>query len=160
VEISDIGRPLLATAIHNGHNIRQDVSRYLEIDAYSRLREEDPYTDILAGAAGNRIVSGISRFEVDLNRSRDEAIYRTPEQAWGLKVWKDYVPVTVWQRSLTAYDGFYSRLDQIIRQIIDRNGYVVVFDIHTYNYRREEALGIVADPEGNPDINVGSANLN
>ena len=29
-----------------------------------------------------------SRFEVDLNRPREEAVYRVPEDCWGLDVWR------------------------------------------------------------------------
>jgi hypothetical protein len=32
-----------------------------------------------------------SRFEVDLNRPRREAVYRIPEDAWGLDIWRDEV---------------------------------------------------------------------
>src|SRR5690554_5143935 len=96
VEINDLGSALLATAIHDGHDIRPEARRYIDLDDFSRLRKEDPYTEVLAGVAGNRIISATSRFEVDLNRSRNDAIYRTPEQSSGLKVWKDYVPVSIW----------------------------------------------------------------
>ena len=37
----------------------------------------------------NRIIVNRSRFEVDINRPRDKAVYITPEDAWGLHIWKN-----------------------------------------------------------------------
>lgn len=158
-EINEFSSPLLAAAIHNGHEIRPGIKRYLEIDEYTRLREEDPCTECFTDVAENRLIIDTSRFEVDLNRSRDEAIYRLPEQSWGLKVWKDEVPLSVWEYSLGEYEYFYSHLSRVISRIIDYWGYIVVYDIHSYNYRREEGGEKEADPKGNPDINLGTGSL-
>ena len=35
-----------------------------------------------------QIIGTHSRFEVDLNRPREKAVYIKPEDAWGLEVWK------------------------------------------------------------------------
>jgi N-formylglutamate amidohydrolase len=56
-----------------------------------RLREEDPFTDVIASAVPSRMITHRSRFEVDLNRPRREAVYRIPEDAWGLDIWRDEV---------------------------------------------------------------------
>ena len=62
-----------------------------------------------------------SRFEVDLNRPRDEAVYRTPDMAWGLQVWKAPPPEDVVERSLAVHDRFYDdlqvRLDELVEII-------------------------------------------
>lgn len=158
--INDFNCPLLATAIHNGHLIRPQIEEYLLIDEYSRLREEDPATEFFIQSFQNYVVVNTSRFEVDLNRSPEEAIYRSPEQAWGLKVWKDNVPVSVWQYSIQEYEYFYDMMKRIIDRFIDYWGYVIVYDIHSYNHKREGYEGPEADPSENPDINVGTANLN
>ena len=87
-------------AIHNGHDVDQEVEKYFVIDEFTRLREEDPFTGFLAKISQNYMIVHTSRFQTDLNRSREEALYRTPEQAWGLDVWKKDVPVLLLDRWL------------------------------------------------------------
>src|ERR1051325_205611 len=53
-----------------------------------RFVEEDPYTDQLTAVAGTSLVVHRSRFEVDMNRARERAVYRTPGDAWGPPVWR------------------------------------------------------------------------
>ena len=80
--------PVLATAIHNGHTVRADIEALMAISAEERLREEDPFTEFVTRDVPNRIVFHRSRFEIDLNRPREGAVYLSPEQAWGLDIWK------------------------------------------------------------------------
>ena len=154
-EIDESQSPLLATAIHHGHEVRDDVARWLEINEYDRLREEDPCTGFFTDVSGNRIIIDTSRFETDLNRPPENAIYRTPEQSWGLKVWKDNVPPKVWAQSLQEYDEFYKLFDQIASRFIEAWGYFILFDIHSYNYRRKEPVA-----GQNPEINVRTGQMN
>jgi N-formylglutamate amidohydrolase len=76
--------PLVAAAIHAGHAVRNEVAGYFALDDDGRLREEDPFTDTWAEIAPSRVVALRSRFEVDFNRPREKAVYRRPEDAWGL----------------------------------------------------------------------------
>jgi len=98
--------PLVAAAIHHGHSVRDEVARHLALDEAGRLREEDPFTGDWTGIAPTRIVVLRSRFEVDLNRPREKSVYRTPEDARGLKIWKDSQPDEVHDRSLSEYDAY------------------------------------------------------
>ena len=100
--------PLIATAVHDGHDVRDEVARHLALGDAERLREEDPFTGEWTQAAPTRVVGTRSRFEVDLNRPREKAVYRTPEDAWGLTVWKDDPPQEMFERSLAEYDAFYA----------------------------------------------------
>ena len=63
--------PILATAIHNGHEVRSAVKALMAISDNDRLREEDPFTEFVIRDVPNRIVFHRSRFEVDLNRARE-----------------------------------------------------------------------------------------
>src|ERR1051325_5929866 len=81
--------PLVAAAIHNGHGVRSEVAERLTLDASQRLREEDPFTGEWTALAETQIVVFRSRFEVDLNRPRAQAVYLDPADAWGLQVWND-----------------------------------------------------------------------
>ena len=37
---------------------------------------------------------------------------------------------------------------------------IVVFDLHTYNHRRNGPDGPPADPAGNPQVNIGTGTMN
>jgi N-formylglutamate amidohydrolase len=145
-------------AIHDGHHIREELCPYLNLSEQERSREEDPYTAYLTEVAQNRVIVHTSRFEVDMNRPKDQAVYATPEQAWGLHVWKNPLPQQMVDRSLATYESFYARLADLLRGIIEHFGYFIVLDIHTYNHRRESPR-IEAPPADNPEINIGLSNI-
>ena len=60
--------PFLATAIHIGHDVDEEVENYFVIDEFARLREEDPFTGFLARISQNYMIVHTSRFQTDLNR--------------------------------------------------------------------------------------------
>jgi N-formylglutamate amidohydrolase len=151
--------PLVAAAIHDGHAVREEVERYLALDEDTRLREEDPYTRLFTWVAPHRIIGLRSRFEVDLNRPRDEAICGPEDDCWGLDVWREPPPPDVVRRSLALHDDFYSELGPFLSAIEQRHGGLVVLDIHGYNHRREGRDAPPADPAENPDVNVGTGSL-
>lgn len=151
--------PIVATAIHDGHVLRADVADLIALDRNARRREEDPYTSRLAAVVPTRLVASRSRFEVDLNRPRDQAVYVKPEDAWGLNVWREPPGDELIARSLSEYDAFYATLERVLRERERRYGRFVVLDIHSYNHRRDGAAGPAADPETNPEINVGTGSM-
>ncbi len=151
--------PLVAAAIHNGHDVRPEVAASLALSDAERLREEDPFTAFLIEWAPTRLVGCRSRFEVDLNRPRDQAIYLTPEQAWGLNVWRESPAASVTARSLANYDLFYATAEAVLRTLIKVYGRVIVLDVHSYNHRREGAAGRPADAETHPEVNVGTGTM-
>ncbi len=151
--------PIVATAIHDGHQLRSECGSLCALDKPTRLREEDPHTGRIAAVAPTHLIVHQSRFEVDLNRPRDKAIYRCADDAWGLDVWSTPLTDDVVNRSLAVYDGFYAELERVLRERERQHGHFVVLDIHSYNHRRDGADGAVADPESNPEINVGTGSL-
>jgi N-formylglutamate deformylase len=128
------------------------------LDGSTRRREEDPYTDRMLGEFGIRIVVYRSRFEVDLNRSRDAAVYLQPDDAWGLDVWRDHPPRALVERSLSLYDEFYSTLAGHLDELSSRGPFLVL-DVHSYNHRRDGADADPDDVSGNPEVNVGTGSL-
>ena len=128
--------PLVAAAIHDGHSVRPELAPLLAISDADRLREEDPFTSAWTAAAQNRIVVNRSRFEVDLNRPRNTAVYIKRSDAWGLKVWKKRPPDEVIARSLDGYDDFYRTVGAFLAGLAERYGRFVVLDLHSYNHRR------------------------
>ena len=151
--------PLVAAALHDGHQLRPEVEAWMALDDAQRLREEDPFTAPWTSLAATRIVAFRSRFEVDLNRPRESAVYRTPDDAWGLQIWKSVLPEDIRQRSLLEYDAFYATMTFLLQRLIQTFGRVVIFDLHSYNHRREGPRGAEADPEGNPQVNVGTGTM-
>ena len=151
--------PLVACAIHDGHDVRPEVAALFRLDEMQRRYEEDPFTGEWTSIAPTRIVGRRSRFEVDLNRPREKAVYLRPEDAWGWDVWRAQLPEEVIARSLAAYDEFYAHWKQLLERLVARHERVVVFDLHSYNHRRQGPDTPPADPDGNPQINLGTRSL-
>jgi N-formylglutamate amidohydrolase len=150
--------PVLATAIHAGHSLRPEIAERIALDEEVRLREEDPYTDVLTDIVPFRVVVDRSRFEIDLNRPRSEAIYAGQEQAWGLEVWRAPLEPEAVEVSLDIYDWFYQEIGQRLDALAALTPFVVL-DIHSYNHRRDGAEHPPADPVANPDVNIGTGSL-
>jgi hypothetical protein len=133
---------------------------YLFISESSRLREEDPFTGKWLEIGENTITTEDSRFEVDLNRPRQKAVYLKPEDAWGLKVWKYELPTDAYTTSIKKYDEFYSRLKKVLQNLLQYNNKLIVYDLHSYNYRRNGANKPPESDQLNPEINLGTGTMN
>lgn len=151
--------PLVAVAVHDGHGLRDNLTPLMNLTAQERLREEDPFTGSWTSVAPTQLIGTRSRFEVDLNRPREKAVYRRPEDAWGLPVWNQELPESVVAESLAEYDLFFDRLREVLDEKVRRYGRFVVLDLHTYNHRRLGSDGPVADPISNPQVNIGTGTM-
>ena len=151
--------PVVAAAIHDGHEVRKEAEQLFAIHELDRLREEDPFTGRWTSIVDNRIIVRTSRFEMDLNRARERAIYIDPQDAWGLKVWKERPSEEIVNRSLAKYDSFYSDVYKIFNDLRRRFGKFIVFDLHSYNHRREGPDAQPADPDQNPEVNIGTRTM-
>lgn len=158
-EIIEGGGPVVVAAIHNGHELRPEVEAICALGDGERLREEDPYTDSLTQVAGTQVVVHRSRFEVDLNRPREKAVYVHPDDAWGLQVWRYLPPHSLLNRSLSQYDAFYEAVHVLLRETADKHNAFLVLDLHSYNHRREGGGRPPAPSEANPEVNVGTGSL-
>ncbi|MGB5977534.1 MAG: N-formylglutamate amidohydrolase [Cyclobacteriaceae bacterium] len=151
--------PLIAFAIHDGHEVRENLASRYNLSNHERLREEDPYTGIFAQISPCRMIGKRSRFETDLNRAPENAVYQKPEDAWGLNVWKESPTEEMVSESMSLYNDFYAHAHTLISRIIERFGFAIIYDIHSYNYKRESP-DKEADPQKNPEINMGTENNN
>jgi N-formylglutamate amidohydrolase len=141
--------------VHSGHELRPEVADAIALDDATRRREEDPGTDRLTAVAPTRVTVNRSRFEVDLNRPRDQAVYLRPDDAWGLRLWRRPLAANLVARSIEIYDAFYAALAEHLDAVAEA-GRFVVLDVHSYNHRRG---GSNAPPEPeaeNPEVNVGT----
>ena len=152
--------PLIATAVHDGHIVRDELKSIMILTDEDQLREEDPFTGELTEVAQTRLIGLRSRFEVDLNRPREKAVYVKPEDAWGLNIYKTEPSQEMVDRSLKDYDMFYSELHRLLTDFQKRFGRFVVYDIHSYCHRRNGPDGAEADPDLNPEVNIGTGTLN
>lgn len=157
--LGDWSGQLVATAVHAGHDLREETAALMALEEADRLREEDPFTDEIGSLAPAHVVVNRSRFEVDLNREREKAVYRRPEDAWGLEMWtQDPLPDDVVARSLEVYDSFYDALGQRLDELAAR-GPFVVYDVHSYNHRRN-GPDVPAEPVAeNPEVNLGTGTV-
>ncbi len=151
--------PVVAVALHDGHDVRAEVAALFAMSEADRRREEDPFTATWTTIADTQIVVQRSRFELDLNRPRDRAIYLKPEDAWGLTVWQTRPSPEIMMRSLAEYDAFYATVKRVFTVLERRFGRFVVFDLHTYNHRRLGLQALPADPKYNPEINLGTGTM-
>jgi N-formylglutamate amidohydrolase len=156
----DVGDgPIVATAVHSGHELRPEVAEWMAIEDLQRLREEDPLTDIWTSVGDSSIRVYRSRFEVDLNRPRDKAIAQNPDDSWGLTVWRERPPATVIERSLAEYDSFYDDVDALLDFLLGRWNRILVLDLHSYNHCRNGPNQPGASQLCNPEVNIGTGTM-
>lgn len=151
--------PIIATAIHDGHGLRAEVRAAMALSESDRLREEDPHTGQAAAVVSNHVIAARSRFEVDLNREIDEAVYRTPDQSWGLKVWHAEPPGDFIARSLSLHTAFYKMMADTLDELAAQHERFILFDIHSYNHRRDGPGAAATPQEEAPDINIGTYSM-
>ncbi|WP_425327256.1 N-formylglutamate amidohydrolase [Rhizobium grahamii] len=156
--ISRADSPVVGTAIHDGDGVRKSLLNRFALSASERLREEDPFTAFLIDDLPNKVVCHRSRFEVDLNRGRDGAVYISPEQAWGLNVWRDPLPQDEKARSLALHDSYYAMLRFVLKEVELNFGKFVLLDVHSYNHRRT-APDVETNQQDAPDINIGTFSM-
>lgn len=155
----DWSGPIVATSVHAGHDVRPDLADVMVLEEKDRLREEDPFTDRIAAVVPDRVITHRSRFEVDLNRPRREAVYRTPQDCWGLQVWRDEVlSDELYAGSLATYDAFFEALAPRLDALAAKGPFVVL-DVHSYNHRRDGVDGPEAPVAENPEINLGTGSV-
>lgn len=151
--------PIIATALHNGHDTRQDVDEHLQLSEKEQLREEDPVTGEWTQIAKTQVVGLRSRFEVDLNRPRDKAVYKTPEESWDMQVWDEPPDDVLVEESLKEYDEFYDGMRELLEEMLEQYRHVVILDLHTYNQFRDGPHHAAADPAKNPEVNIGTRTM-
>ena len=151
----DLSTPAVAMAIHAGHRVRGELLPLMKIPEKDRLFEEDPATDRMIRGSANVVWGLDSRAEYDLNRPAAGAVPLTAEQFWGVEVYRKVPTEAMVQRSLEKHEEFYTFIGSCIRVLLERFGFCVVYDIHSYNLSRQVAKGILNPPV----FNLGTALL-
>lgn len=125
--------PYLCTAIHDGHQFRKELWNNCLHTAYDRWYEEDPETKNMIASHPIVLAGCDSRFEYDLNRAPEDAVFET---AWGKQLWKSPLPENQKQRSLAKHNAFYDVVHALIETIESKFGVAIVYDMHSYNWKR------------------------
>ncbi|WP_371377654.1 flavohemoglobin expression-modulating QEGLA motif protein [Thalassotalea aquiviva] len=148
VKIDDY-TPLICAAIHNGHHLRSDLAKSFLLSEKERFYEEDPYTDEIISSFPIQLIGNDSRFEYDLNRAKTLSTYF--KTAWDKQVWQK--TLTTKQRAIShaKHQAFYNVLETIVAVIEKQFSHAIVFDIHSYNYKRIE--------KDTPTFNIGSGQI-
>ena len=123
----------VCAAIHNGHQFRKSLWNNCLHTEYERWFEEDPETLTMVQTHPITIAGNDSRFEYDLNRSSETAIYK---DAWGKKLWKNPLSKQEKTQSLTKHANFYKVTHALIKKLEEIHKKVIVYDMHSYNWKR------------------------
>ena len=140
--------PYACGAVHDGHQFRAELLDNCLHSEYERWYEEDPCTKEFVKTHPIVIAGCDSRFEYDLNRDPDNAIY---EDAWGKQLWKTKLPSEHHERSMLKHSEFYKVVHVLINKLEEKFGTCVVYDMHSYNWKRWDREV--------PVINLGTANV-
>ncbi len=132
VKISEYA-PYVCGAVHDGSQFRRSLWENCLHSEYERWYEEDPCTREMVQTHPVVIAGCDSRFEYDLNRSPESAIY---EDAWGKALWKEPLPENERLQSLEKHNSFYKVTHALISKIEAQYGRAIVFDMHSYNWKR------------------------
>jgi hypothetical protein len=151
--------PVVGAAVHARPHQPRRQAQAVVVGGARGLPEEDPFTDRLAAVVPDRVVTTRSRFEADLNRPRREAVYRKPDDCWGLEVWRDgELSDELFEGSLATYDAFFDALAPRLDALAERGPFVLL-DVHSYNHRRDGADEPPAPVSENPEVNVGTGSV-
>jgi uncharacterized protein (TIGR02421 family) len=141
--------PVVCTAIHAGSTMRPELSRYCTLSDEERYFEEDPYTDEMIASQPITLVGLDSRFEYDLNRPKTLSTYY--KSAWSKRVWSRPLSETQRKASHHKHQQFYLLYEALISKLESKFRHVIVFDLHSYNYKR---IRIPA-----PVFNIGTSQI-
>jgi len=125
--------PFICGAVHDGHQFRKSLWENCLHTEYERWFEEDPATKQMIQSFPIVIAGCDSRFEYDLNRAPESAIYT---DAWGKQLWKNPLSEEEKQHSLQKHTNFYKVVKALVFKIEEKFGVAVVYDMHSYNWKR------------------------
>lgn len=140
--------PYVCGAVHDGHQFRKSLWEVCHHSEYERWYEEDPCTKQMVQSHPIVIAGCDSRFEYDLNRAPETAIYT---DAWGKELWKFPLKQKVKEFSLQKHQSFYRVVQALLEKLESKYKKVLVFDMHSYNWKRWNREV--------PTWNLGTANI-
>lgn len=134
-------KPLIANVSHAGHRVREEIQAKMLIEESQRLVEEDVGVDLFLDSFPIQIIALDSRYEYDVNRPRERAVYLKPFQSWGKRVWQQPPTKEELAFSLEKYDEFHDVVEFVVSFMQKVFGSTLVFDLHSYNHQRPSSAG-------------------
>ena len=125
--------PYVCGAVHDGHQFRKELWDNCIHTEYERWFEEDPATKEMVKSHPIVIAGCDSRFEYDLNRAPETAIYT---DAWGKQLWHNPLPENQQKKSLQKHTNFYKVVKALLSKLEEKFGICIVYDMHSYNWKR------------------------
>jgi len=141
--------PAFSAAIHNGGNMRPELTENCLLSEAERYYEEDPYTGSFIENQPITLIGHDSRYEYDLNRSTDECVYET---AWGRDVWKHALSDEAIAAGKAKHAQFYRVVSALCDALTGDFGECIVYDNHSYNFKRHERKDL-------PVFNLGTSSV-
>jgi hypothetical protein len=141
--------PAMSAAIHDGGNMRPELVDNCLLSLEERYYEEDPYTGSFVEQQPITLIAHDSRYEYDLNRTTDECVYET---AWGRECWKEPQSEEAIATSKAKHAQFYRIVSAVVEALAEDFGQCIVYDNHSYNYRRHERTDL-------PVFNLGTSSV-
>lgn len=141
--------PFVCGAVHDGAQFRPSLWENCLHSTYERWYEEDPCTKQMVQSMPIVISGRDSRFEYDLNRPPETAIFDT---AWGKQLWRNPLAEEEKTQSLAKHQNFYRIVHALIQKLEQLHQKVIVFDMHSYNWKRWDREV--------PVWNLGTSNIN
>ncbi|MDT0607660.1 N-formylglutamate amidohydrolase [Croceitalea rosinachiae] len=140
--------PYICGAVHDGHQFRKSLWENCIHTSYERWYEEDPCTKQIVQSQPIVLAGCDSRFEYDLNRPPETAIFDT---AWGKQLWKNPLDEKEKKHSLSKHVNFYKVVHALVGKIESIHGKAIVYDMHSYNWKRWDRAV--------PTWNLGTSNI-
>lgn len=125
--------PFVCGAVHDGHQFRKSLWDNCLHTEHDRWYEEDPCTKEMVQTQPIVIAGRDSRFEYDLNRPPEEAVFDT---AWGKKLWRTPLSEQEKRESLQKHGNFFKVVHALISKLEEKFPKIIVFDMHSYNWKR------------------------
>ncbi|CAH0990055.1 hypothetical protein SIN8267_00138 [Sinobacterium norvegicum] len=142
--------PYICTAIHAGQRLRDELQANCLLSYHERQHEEDLFTDQLITSFPITLCVNDSRYEYDVNRAPDQAIYQA---AWGKQVWAEPISAEQKRTSLAKHHRYFRILKAILSHLELRFGGCLLMDVHSYNWQSR-------DYPVAPVFNIGTARIN
>lgn len=141
--------PAMSAAIHNGSALRNELIANCLLNKDQRYYEEDPHTGSFIEDQAITLIAHDSRYEYDLNRQTDDCVYET---AWGVDVWRQPLSSETIAKSKAKHAQFYRIVAAIVEALQEDFGECIVYDNHSYNYKRHERQDL-------PVLNLGTTSV-
>ena len=141
--------PAVSVAIHNGARFSDELSAQCLLSTEERYQEEDPYTGSFIEKQAITVIAHDSRYAYDLNRKSEDCVYTS---AWGKEVWKDPLDAATLTVLREKHACFHRIITCLLEALTTDFGQCLVYDVHSYNYRRYERTDL-------PLFNLGTTTV-